>query len=77
MAGYGAVLGLFAFAAVILAAPLQSALLFKIGACLIGVGGGFFAVGTLTAAMDLGDEDEKGPRPRRLGGRAGHGAGWR
>jgi BCD family chlorophyll transporter-like MFS transporter len=75
MSGYGAVLGLFAFAAVILAAPLQSALLFKVGACLIGVGGGFFAVGTLTAAMDLGDEDEQGPRPRRLGGRAGHGDG--
>jgi BCD family chlorophyll transporter-like MFS transporter len=60
MSGYGAVLGLFAFAAVILAAPLQSALLFKVGACLIGVGGGFFAVGTLTAAMDLGDEESKG-----------------
>jgi BCD family chlorophyll transporter-like MFS transporter len=32
MSGYGAALGLFAFAAVILAAPLQSPLLFKVGA---------------------------------------------
>jgi BCD family chlorophyll transporter-like MFS transporter len=60
---------------VILAAPLHSPLLFKIGACSSVFGGGFFAVGTLTAAMALGDEDEKGPGPRRLGRRAGHGAG--
>lgn len=60
MSGYGAVLGLFAFAAVILAAPLHSPLLFKIGAMLIGVGGGFFAVGTLIAAMELGTEDNTG-----------------
>jgi len=60
LAGYGAALGLFAFAAVILAAPLDSPLLFMSGAALIGLGGGFFAVGTLIAAMGLGDEDEKG-----------------
>jgi BCD family chlorophyll transporter-like MFS transporter len=60
MAGYGAALGLFAFAAVLLAAPLGSALLFKIGATSIGIGGGFFAVGTLTAAMELGDEEHTG-----------------
>lgn len=60
LSGYGAALGLFAFAAVILSAPLQSPLLFKAGALFIGVGGGFFAVGTLTAAMQLGDEDNTG-----------------
>ncbi|WOJ93507.1 BCD family MFS transporter [Congregibacter variabilis] len=60
LSGYGAALGLFAFAAVILSAPLESPLLFKIGAGFIGLGGGFFAVGTLTAAMALGNEDEKG-----------------
>lgn len=60
LSGYGAALGLFAFAAVILSAPLDSPLLFKIGAGFIGLGGGFFAVGTLTAAMALGKEDEKG-----------------
>lgn len=60
LAGYGAAVGLFAFAAVILSAPLQSPLLFKIGAASIGLGGGFFAVGTLTAAMALGSDEEKG-----------------
>jgi len=60
LAGYGAALGLFAFAAVILAAPLHSPYLFMIGAGFIGLGGGFFSVGTLIAAMALGDEDEKG-----------------
>jgi BCD family chlorophyll transporter-like MFS transporter len=42
-----------AFAAVIFADPLGSALLFRIGAALIGFGGGLFSVGTLTAAMGL------------------------
>jgi MFS transporter, BCD family, chlorophyll transporter len=54
LAAIGMVTGLVAFAAVIMAGPLQSALLFQIGAVLIGFGGGLFAVGTLTAAMALG-----------------------
>ncbi len=53
LAGYGALAGIFAFAAVIFAAPLESAFLFRIGTVLIGFGGGLFAVGTLTAAMAL------------------------
>ena len=53
LAAAGALMGLFAFAAVVFAAPLQSTLLFRIGAFLIGFGGGLFAVGTLTAAMAL------------------------
>ncbi|EAQ96261.1 BCD family MFS transporter [Congregibacter litoralis] len=60
LSGYGASMGLFAFAAVILSAPLNSPFLFKVGAAFIGLGGGFFAVGTLTAAMALGNEEEKG-----------------
>ncbi len=60
LAGLGAVLGVFAFAAVLLAAPLDSALLFRIGTTLIGGGGGLFAVGTLIAAMDLADHVESG-----------------
>ncbi|MFK7830889.1 MAG: BCD family MFS transporter [Congregibacter sp.] len=60
IAGYGLVIGVFAFATVVLAAPLQSALIFSIGAGFIGLGGGFFSVGTLIAAMALGEEDEKG-----------------
>jgi len=42
LAAAGAVLGVFAFAAVIFAGPLQSPDLFRIGASLIGFGGGFF-----------------------------------
>ncbi len=51
LAAYGAVIGLFAFAAVVFAAPLDSLLLFRLGVAMIGLGGGLFAVGTLTAAM--------------------------
>jgi MFS transporter, BCD family, chlorophyll transporter len=51
LAALGMLAGLVAFAAVIMAGPLKSALLFQAGATLIGFGGGLFAVGTLTAAM--------------------------
>lgn len=53
LAAHGALLGIAAFACVIFAAPLVSATLFRIGASLIGVGGGLFAAGTLAAAMAL------------------------
>jgi MFS transporter, BCD family, chlorophyll transporter len=53
LAGGGAVLGIFAFSAVIFAAPLESLPLFFVGTTLIGFGAGLFAVGTLTAVMDL------------------------
>jgi BCD family chlorophyll transporter-like MFS transporter len=55
LAATGALVGVFAFAAVIFAAPLQSAALFRAGALLIGFGGGLFAVCTLTSAMNLAD----------------------
>jgi len=42
-----------AFSCVIFSAPLISPLLLRIGTTLIGLGGGLFAVGTLTAAMNL------------------------
>ena len=60
LAGFGAAAGLGAFAAVILAAPLESALLFRLGTALIGFGGGLFAVGTLTAAMELAEGGQSG-----------------
>jgi BCD family chlorophyll transporter-like MFS transporter len=60
VAGFGAVAGVFAFAAVIFAAPLHSVLLFRIGTGLIGFGGGLFAAGTLTAAMALARDGESG-----------------
>ncbi|MFW5661637.1 MAG: BCD family MFS transporter [Oceanicaulis sp.] len=55
LAAYGMVIGVFAFAAVILSDPLGSPLFFRVGAMLIGLGGGLFSVGTLTAAMELGE----------------------
>ena len=53
IAAYGVLAGLAAFSAVIFAEPLSSPNLFRIGATLIGFGGGLFSVGTLTAAMNL------------------------
>jgi MFS transporter, BCD family, chlorophyll transporter len=53
VAAWGAVLGLPAFSFVILAAPLEAPWLFRLGALLIGTGGGLFAVGTLLEAMEL------------------------
>ena len=53
MAARGVLVGIAAFAAVIFAAPVNSALLFYVGATLIGLGGGLFGVATLTAAMTM------------------------
>jgi BCD family chlorophyll transporter-like MFS transporter len=53
LAAFGVLIGVVAFSAVIFAAPLESAALFRVGALLIGFGGGLFAVSTLTAAMSL------------------------
>jgi BCD family chlorophyll transporter-like MFS transporter len=53
LAAVGAIVGMPAFSAVALAAPMESAFLFRIGTLLIGFGGGLFAIGTLIAAMAL------------------------
>ncbi len=60
VAGYGALVGLPAFACVFFAAPVDSPALFRIGTVLIGFGNGLFAVGTLTAAMGLESKDRAG-----------------
>ncbi|MFN2288565.1 MAG: BCD family MFS transporter [Chromatocurvus sp.] len=60
LAAYGAVSGVFAFSAVIMSAPLESAMLFRSGTLVIGFGSGLFAVGTLTAAMNLGEQGGAG-----------------
>jgi BCD family chlorophyll transporter-like MFS transporter len=60
LSGLGATVGVFAFAAVVLAAPLDSAGVFRVGTFLIGLGGGLFAVGTLIAAMDLAAQSASG-----------------
>jgi len=60
LAGAGALAGVFAFAAVIFASPLDSTLLFRAGTALIGFGGGLFSVSTLTAAMSLDGREGNG-----------------
>jgi BCD family chlorophyll transporter-like MFS transporter len=52
LAGYGMLVGLLAFAAVICSAPLSSPLLYRCGSAAIGFGNGLFCVGTLAAAME-------------------------
>lgn len=60
LAGVGILAGLLAFPAVILAAPTDSVELFRAGTILIGFGGGLFAVGTLTAAMQMAERSQSG-----------------
>jgi MFS transporter, BCD family, chlorophyll transporter len=60
VAASGAIVGIVAFAAIIFAAPMASAGLFGTGVALIGVGGGLFAHGTLTASMSLAKPEDRG-----------------
>ncbi len=53
LAALGSLVGIVAFAAVVFAAPLQSAMLFRFGSFGIGLGGGLFAVCMLIVAMGL------------------------
>lgn len=60
LAALGALAGLPAFAFVIISAPLESVAVFRAGSVMIGFGGGLFAVGMLTAAMDLARDSDSG-----------------
>jgi BCD family chlorophyll transporter-like MFS transporter len=60
MSGWGTWIGLPAFAAVMAAAPLASPTVFVLGIFLIGLGGGLFAHGTLTASMQLAPPGQVG-----------------
>ena len=60
MASFGALAGVPAFVAVIMAAPMQSAPMFAFGTLLIGFGAGIFGHGTLTATMNLAPPDQVG-----------------
>ncbi|MEO1576026.1 MAG: BCD family MFS transporter [Pseudomonadota bacterium] len=60
LAGYGAMLGLFAFAIVTLTVAVPSALLFRFGVGFIGFSAGLFAVGTLVSAMNLARDGDSG-----------------
>ena len=75
MASSGALVGIPAFMAVILAAPFSSALLFGFGTLMIGFGAGLFGHGTLTATMNAVAEGSGRPRARRMGRRPGLGSG--
>jgi MFS transporter, BCD family, chlorophyll transporter len=60
LAAFGVMIGIIAFSLVIFAAPFDSAILFRIGSFLIGLGGGLFSVGLLTATMDLTGKAQDG-----------------
>jgi BCD family chlorophyll transporter-like MFS transporter len=60
LAAYGALVGVFAFATISLTGAFKIVPLFAFGVFLIGIGGGLFAVGTLTAAMALARDANSG-----------------
>ena len=60
MAGMGALIGIAAFAVVVLSAPMTSVAMLCVGAFGIGLGGGLFAVCTLIAAMDQAEPGKSG-----------------
>ena len=60
LAANGLLVGIAAFTAVTLAAPMDSGFIFRVGATLIGFGGGLFAVSTLTAAMSMAGDSDNG-----------------
>ncbi len=60
MAGYGALAGIAGFSAVIGSATLHSTVLFGVGVLLIGLGGGLFGHGTLTATMNFAPKEQVG-----------------
>ena len=60
LASIGAFMGAVAFIAIIAAAPLSLALLFKVGVFFLGCGGGLFSHGTLTASMNAAPKQQAG-----------------
>ncbi len=60
LAGGGALVGVAALSLIVLAAPMQSAIVFCVGVAGIGLGAGLFSVGTLTSAMTLAREGRTG-----------------
>ncbi|WP_294533326.1 BCD family MFS transporter [uncultured Rhodoblastus sp.] len=60
VAGFGALVGVIAFAFILVSAPLQSPEAFGVGVGLIGFGGGLFAHGGLTASMAAARPEARG-----------------
>jgi MFS transporter, BCD family, chlorophyll transporter len=60
MSGAGALLGVLAFAAIIISPVIAMPLLFKAGVFVLGLGGGLFGHGTLTATMNFAPKHQAG-----------------
>jgi BCD family chlorophyll transporter-like MFS transporter len=60
LAALGALIGIVGFSAIIFSAPIGAPMLFRAGTALVGFGGGWFSVGTLTSAMALTDQGRSG-----------------
>lgn len=60
LAAYGVLAGLAALTAFVFSAPLGHPVLFEVGVVILGFGSGFFAAGTLTAAMELAKHAQAG-----------------
>jgi MFS transporter, BCD family, chlorophyll transporter len=60
LAGYGATIGAIAFSLVILSGAFDLPIVFCVGVFFVGLGGGLFSVGTLTAAMGLSRGGQSG-----------------
>jgi BCD family chlorophyll transporter-like MFS transporter len=60
LAAFGVLIGIGGFSSVLFAAPLDALPLFWAGTAAIGLGGGWFAVGTLTASMQLSEGGKSG-----------------
>ncbi len=60
LAANGSLIGILGFCGVIFSAPLGSIQIFCVGIACIGFGGGWFSVGTLTAAMALPEKGQSG-----------------
>lgn len=60
MAAAGTLVGVVAFALVILASSFDSTLMFRVGVLLVGFGGGLFGHGTLTATMNSAPREHTG-----------------
>ena len=60
LAAYGALIGVVAFALIGFVSAVKFKTMFAFGVVLIGVGGGLFAMGTLSAAMAMAKEHNRG-----------------
>ncbi len=60
LAAHGVLAGLLALTGFVFSAPLNEAILFQAGVFVLGFGSGFFAAGTLTAAMELAKNAQAG-----------------